>query len=62
MRIFVVASDPRDYEVLARCGADRLRNEWICEDVKGVRTAVFNVKWKLAMARYPNVDFRIVQM
>ena len=33
-----------------------------CEDVKGVRTAVFNVKWKLAMARYPNVDFRIVQM
>lgn len=32
----------------------------VCEDVKGVRTAVFNLKWKLVQPRYPDVVFRLV--
>lgn len=35
----------------------------ICEDVKGgkgTQTAVFRVKWKQAIERYPDVQFRLV--
>ncbi len=32
----------------------------VCEDCKGMQTAVFKLKWKLALFVYPDVDFRIV--
>lgn len=33
----------------------------ICEDVKGHPTAVFALKWKLAIRAYPNVRFEVVK-
>ena len=33
----------------------------IVEDVKGVETAVFRIKWKQVKERYPDIDFRIVE-
>lgn len=36
----------------------------ICEDVKGgdaTMTAVFRVKWKQAIERYPDVEFRLIR-
>ena len=33
--------------------------KWWIEEVKGVRTAVFNLKLKLFMAQYPGVKYRI---
>lgn len=33
----------------------------IVEDVKGVETAVFRVKWKQVRELYPDIDFRIVR-
>lgn len=33
----------------------------ICEDVKGHPTAVFALKWKLAIRAYPNVKFEVVK-
>lgn len=35
--------------------------ELIAEDVKGVETAVFKLKWKLVKALYPKVDFRLLR-
>jgi hypothetical protein len=32
----------------------------ICEDVKGFQTDVFKLKWKQAIERYPDVEFRLV--
>lgn len=32
----------------------------VVEDVKGVRTAVFNLKWKMVKALYPRIDWRLV--
>jgi len=34
-------------------------SEVVVEDVKGVRTAVFNVKWKLAKFKYPSITWRL---
>jgi hypothetical protein len=34
----------------------------VIEDVKGTRTAVFNLKWKMAQYHYPHIDFRLVYM
>lgn len=31
----------------------------VVEDVKGMRTEAFKLKWKLAVKRYPEVDFRM---
>ena len=31
----------------------------VIEDVKGLRTAIFNLKWKLMQAMYPKNTFRI---
>lgn len=36
------------------------RGEEIVEDVKGVETAVFKLKWNLVQRRYPWIDFRII--
>jgi hypothetical protein len=36
-------------------------NDHIVEDVKGVETAVFKLKWKLVKAKYLNYEFRIVK-
>lgn len=33
----------------------------IIEDVKGARTRDFALRWKLAQALYPNIDWRIVE-
>lgn len=33
----------------------------IAEDVKGVETAVFRVKWKQAIERYPGIEFRLIR-
>ncbi len=33
----------------------------ICEDVKGHPTAVFALKWKMAIRAYPNVRFEVVK-
>ena len=33
----------------------------IAEDVKGVRTAVFDLKAKLFLYRYPDIDLRLVR-
>jgi len=33
----------------------------VCEDVKGVRTPVFNVKAKMFLYHYPDIDFRVLQ-
>ena len=33
----------------------------VCEDVKGVETEAFRVKWKLVKRRYPEVEFVKVQ-
>ncbi len=35
---------------------DRVR---ICADVKGIRTAAFNMKWKLVIQKYPKIQFAI---
>lgn len=32
---------------------------YVIEDVKGMRTAIFNLKWKLMQALYPKHTFRI---
>lgn len=32
----------------------------VVEDVKGMRTEAFKLKWKLAVQRYPLIDFRQV--
>jgi hypothetical protein len=32
----------------------------VCEDVKGVETSTFRLKWKLVKALYPKIDFRII--
>jgi hypothetical protein len=32
----------------------------ICEDVKGVRTEAFKIKWKMVKARYPDIEFVLV--
>ncbi len=32
----------------------------VVEDVKGVRTKEFNIKYKLFLKKYPYIDFRIV--
>lgn len=34
------------------CYTDVLNQKGVIEDVKGVRTAVFNIKWKLLKAQY----------
>lgn len=34
-------------------------NKTIIEDAKGVRTPVFNLKWKLLQILYPQFEFRI---
>lgn len=39
---------------------DRHSGRVIVEDVKGVKTAVFQLKEKLLMSRYPYLDFRVV--
>ena len=31
----------------------------VYEDVKGARTGVFNLKWKMAQYRYPDYEFRL---
>ena len=33
---------------------------WIIEDVKGVRTEVFNIKKKMLEYRYPDIELRLV--
>ena len=33
---------------------------WVVEDVKGKRTAVFNIKLKLFLFKYPQYDFRLI--
>ena len=35
--------------------------QMIAEDVKGVETAVFRLKWRIAVARYPATEFRIIK-
>lgn len=35
---------------------------WVVEDVKGVRTAAFNIKHKLFLYQYPDADFRLVNV
>ena len=35
--------------------------ETVVEDVKGVQTQLFKVKWKLVKKKYPAIDFRIVE-
>jgi hypothetical protein len=32
----------------------------ICEDVKGVATKEFSIKWKMAIRQYPHIEFRKV--
>jgi hypothetical protein len=32
----------------------------VVEDVKGVETATFKLKWKLAKALYPAIDWRVI--
>ena len=32
----------------------------VVEDVKGMRTKEFNIKYKLFLKKYPDIDFRIV--
>lgn len=32
----------------------------VCEDVKGMATDVFKLKWKLVRFRFPGVEFRVV--
>lgn len=34
---------------------------WVVEDVKGIRTAVFDLKWKIAQCNYPDIDWRIIK-
>jgi len=34
----------------------------VIEDVKGARTAVFNIKWKWALHKYPEYDFRLKEV
>ena len=36
--------------------------QWIVEDVKGVETQVFKIKYKLFRLKYQDIDFRIVRM
>lgn len=33
----------------------------VVEDVKGMMTPVFRLKYKLFIRKYPNIDFRIIQ-
>lgn len=33
----------------------------VVEDVKGMRTREFNLKYKMFLKRYPDVDFRIIK-
>lgn len=33
----------------------------IVEDVKGVETAAFRIKWKQAIERYPDIEFRLIK-
>lgn len=33
----------------------------VAEDVKGVETALFKLKWKLVKALYPDVEFRLIK-
>ena len=32
----------------------------VCEDVKGVQTQLFRLKWKIVKLLYPTTDFRVV--
>lgn len=32
----------------------------VCEDVKGMRTPVFNLKWRIVKALNPHIDWRII--
>lgn len=34
----------------------------VCEDVKGVETPVFKLKYKLFLARHRNVDLRLIKV
>lgn len=34
----------------------------VVEDVKGVETAVFKLKQKMLLCRYPDIDFRIIKV
>lgn len=33
----------------------------VCEDVKGLQTGVFRLKWKLMRETYPDIELRIVE-
>jgi len=37
------------------------RGRKVVEDVKGVLTPVFTLKWRLFLGRYPDIDARIVK-
>lgn len=39
---------------------DTKSGKWIIEDVKGVRTEVFNIKKKMLEYRYPDIELRLV--
>jgi hypothetical protein len=42
--------------------ADDLVSDWkrVVEDVKGVHTPVFRLKWRLVKALYPTIEFRLI--
>ena len=33
----------------------------VVEDVKGMRTKEFNIKYKMFLKRYPEIDFRVIK-
>ncbi len=38
---------------------DLRKDVWVCEDAKGFQTPEFKLKWKLAKALYPEIDWRL---
>ena len=36
------------------------KNRPVVEDAKGMRTPVFNLKWRMVKALYPEIDWRLV--
>ena len=50
----------REHGKYGIAGHDPRLGQWIVEDVKGKRTAVFNIKLKLFLHRYRTYHFRLI--
>lgn len=39
---------------------DNRSEKWVAEDVKGIQTEAFKIKWKLVLFKFPDITFEII--